>query len=152
MKDCSARPDSVGSIQEFRGYRETGMCVRCAGECCRRQPGHCLPSEFGSTDAVRAALVSVRYTIILLLDSHIMARVVRPHYKEPDRRVGCTFLRENGCELSWSARPYGCRVLRPRERDGEHCEPGGISIEEAARMWEESGYLPPLWTCVNLVR
>lgn len=131
------------------GYRETEMCVRCAGSCCRLQPGHCLPSEFGSAEAVRAAIVSGRYAIVLLLDSHIMARVVRPHYKEPDLRTGCIFHQAAGCELAWEARPYGCRMLRPRERDGEHCEPEGISIEEAGRMWEQSGYLPPIWTCLD---
>ena len=134
----------------MEGYHETDMCVRCEGECCRRQSGHCLPSEFGSADAVRAAVESGKYTIVLLLDSHIMARVVRPHYKEPDRKVGCIFHHANGCELPWPARPYGCRLLRPRERDGEHCKPEGISIEDAARMWEESGYLPPLWKSTGL--
>ena len=131
----------------MKGYRETEMCVRCAGECRRRQPGHCLPSEFGSARAVRAAVESGRYTIVLLLDSHIMARVVRPHYKEPVRIVGCFFYQTDGCELPWPARPYGCRMLRPRERDGEHCEARGISIEEAGRMWEQSGYLPPISAC-----
>ena len=128
----------------MEGYRETDMCVRCAGECCRRQPGHCLPSDFGSAQAVRAAVVSGRYTIILLLDSHTRARVVRPHHREPDRRAGCNFLGPTGCELEWQDRPYGCRMLRPREEDGGHCEPEGISIEQAGRMWEESGYLPPI--------
>jgi hypothetical protein len=132
----------------MKGYPETEMCVRCEGECCRLQPGHCLPSEFESAEAVRAAVESGRYTIVLLLDLHIMARVVRPHYKEPVRMVGCNFHQANGCELPLSARPYGCRMLRPRERDGEHCEPEEISIEEAARMWEQSGYLPPLWACL----
>jgi hypothetical protein len=131
----------------MKGYRETEMCVCCAGECCRRQPGHCLPSEFGSAKAVRAAVESAGYTIVLLLDSHITARVVRPHYKEPVRMVGCIFHQANGCELPWQARPYGCRMLRPREQDGEHCEPEGISIEEAGRMWERSGYLPPISAC-----
>jgi Fe-S-cluster containining protein len=130
------------------GYPETGMCKRCEGECCRLQPGHCLPSEFESAEAVRAAVESGKYTIVLLLDSHIMARVVRPHYKDPGRRAGCIFLHENGCELPLPARPYGCRMLRPRERDGEHCTPEGISIEEAGRMWEQSGYLPPIWKCL----
>ncbi|OPY79108.1 MAG: hypothetical protein A4E64_00545 [Syntrophorhabdus sp. PtaU1.Bin058] len=130
------------------GYPETEMCKRCEGECCRLQPGHCLPSEFESAAAVRAAVESGKYTIILLLDSHIMARVVRPHYKDPGQRTGCTFLHENGCELPLPARPYGCRMLRPRERDGEHCKPEGVSIEEAGRMWEQSGYLPPIWKCL----
>jgi hypothetical protein len=133
----------------MKGHRETEMCVRCQGECCRRQAGHCLPSEFESAEAVRTAVVSGRYTIVMLWDAHIKARVVRPHYnKEPDRTKGCVFLRENGCELEWAARPYGCRMLRPREQGGGHCEPEGISITEAAEMWEESGYLPPLWKCV----
>ncbi|OPY15195.1 MAG: hypothetical protein A4E66_00189 [Syntrophus sp. PtaB.Bin001] len=133
----------------MEGYRETEMCVRCEGGCCRMQPGHCLPSEFGSAEAVQDALESGRYAVILLLDAHIMARIIRPHYKDPDRREGCIFHQANGCELTWSERPYGCRMLRPREQDGERCKPEGISIEEAGRMWEKSGfliYLPPLWT------
>lgn len=147
MKDSSSRPDVFGLIQETEGYRETQMCVLCRGRCCRLQPGHCLPSEFGSAEAVRAAVVSGRYTIVLLMDSHIMARVVRPHYKEPDRRTGCIFHQAKGCELAWTDRPYGCRMLRPRDEDGEHCKPKGISIEDAAVMWERSGYLPPIWAC-----
>ncbi len=129
------------------GHRETEMCVHCAGECCTRQPGHCLPSEFGSEEAVRAAVTSGRYTIILLLDDHIRARVVRPHYKNRELKTGCTFLREGGCELPFAERPYGCRLLRPRELPGGHCVPDGVSIEEAGEMWEASGYLPPLWAC-----
>lgn len=132
----------------MEGYPETEMCMRCKGECCRRQPGHCVPSEFESAEAVRKAVESGRYTIVLLLDSHIMARVVRPHHRGPDRRVGCIFHHVNSCDLPFAARPYGCRMLRPRERDGEHCEPEGISVEEAARLWEQSGYLPPIGTCL----
>lgn len=135
----------------MEGYRETEMCSRCRGRCCSLQPGHCLPPDFGSAEAVKEALVSGRYTIVLLLDWNIMARVVRPHYKDPQRKVGCIFQQENGCELPWPARPYGCRMLRPRERDGEHCKPEGISIEEAARMWERSGYLPPIWSCLHQI-
>jgi hypothetical protein len=112
------------------------------------QPGHCIPTEFASADEVRAAVVSGKYTIVLLMDENIMARVVRPHYGEPDLKRGCVFLRESGCDLPFEERPYGCRVLKPREHDNEYCTPDGISIEEAARMWEESGYLPPLSTCV----
>ncbi len=128
----------------MEGYRETDMCVRCGGKCCQLQPGHCLPSEFGSAEAVMDALNSGRYGVILLLDSDIRARVIRPHYKKRDQRVGCIFHQANGCELPWEDRPYGCRMLRPRERDGEHCKPEGISISEAARMWERSGFLPPM--------
>jgi hypothetical protein len=139
----------------MEGYRETGMCLLCEGNCCRLQPGHCLPSEFGSAEAVKEALGSGLYAVILLLDSDISARVIRPHYKDPDRRVGCIFLQSKGCELPWEARPYGCRMLRPRDKDGEHCQPEGISIAEAARMWESSGYLrflPPIWACLGLGR
>ena len=105
--DRNVDPETV------QDYPETEMCMKCKGECCRLQPGHCLPSEFGSANAVREAVESGKYTIVLLLDSHIMARVVRPHYKEPDRRTGCIFHRASGCELSLSARPHGCRMLRP---------------------------------------
>jgi hypothetical protein len=132
------------------GYHETEMCVRCEGECCRRQSGHCLPTEFGSAKAVRAAVESGSYAIVLLLDSQIMARIVRPHYKEPDRKLGCVFHNANGCDLLWQDRPYGCRMLQPRERNGEHCKPDGISIEDAGRMWEESGYLPPIWESLGI--
>lgn len=132
----------------MEGFHETGICKRCKGECCRLQAGHCLPSEFGSAQTVREAVESGKYAIILLLDSNIMARVVRPNYKDTARKTGCVFHNENGCELPWPARPYGCRMLQPRQREGEHCIPGGISIEDAARMWEESGYLPPIWKSI----
>ncbi len=133
----------------MQGYRETGMCVRCGGSCCKRQSGHCLPSEFESAGAVRQAVVSGKYTIVLLLDENITARIVRPHYKDPERRVGCVFHGAGGCELPFEARPYGCRMLKPREHDGEHCNPEGISIVEASEMWEQSGYLPPLSTVLD---
>lgn len=139
----------------MEGYRETEMCLCCEGKCCKLQPGHCLPSEFRSAEAVKEALESGRYAVVLLLDSDISARVIRPHYKDPDRRVGCIFHQSKGCELSWEDRPYGCRMLRPRDKDGEHCQPEGISIAEAARMWERSGYLwflPPIWACLGLGR
>ena len=132
----------------MEGHHETEMCVRCGGSCCRVQPGHCLPSEFGSAEAVRAAVVSGKYTIVLLLDQNIKARVVRPHYKDPGRRTGCVFHNGNGCELAWGDRPYGCRMLKPKEEDDGHCKPEGTTISEAAKMWEQSGYLPPLSACV----
>jgi hypothetical protein len=56
----------------MEGYRETEMCSRCQGQCCSLQPGHCLPSDFGSAEAVKEALVSAGYTIVLLLDWNIM--------------------------------------------------------------------------------
>lgn len=146
--DGISEPPKASGGRGAEGYRETGMCVRCEGECCLLQPGFCVPSDFGSAHAVRAAVESGRYTIILLLDSNIRARVVRPHHKEPDREAGCTFHTAGGCELQWEDRPYGCRMLRPREEEGGHCEPTGTLIEEAAELWEESGYLPPLWKCV----
>ena len=132
----------------IEGYRETKMCVRCEGSCCKRQSGHCLPSEFGSAEAVRMAVVSGKYAIVLLLDKDIMARIVRPSYKDIPRSIGCVFHQVQGCELEWEDRPYGCRCLKPRERDDEHCTPEGVSIVEAAEMWEESGYLPPLSECL----
>jgi hypothetical protein len=125
------------------------MCVRCEGSCCRRQSGHCLPSEFGSADAVRDAVTSGKYGIVLLVDENIVARVVRPSYKDLDQGTGCIFHRADGCELNFEDRPYGCRMLRPRARDDEHCKPEGISIAEAAEMWEQSGYLPPLSECLS---
>ena len=135
----------------MEGYTETEMCVQCKGECCLRQPGHCLPSEFTSKEAVRAAVGSGRYAIILLLDENTRARIIRPQYKDREHKTGCTFHQENGCELKPEDRPYGCRMLKPRVQNGGHCEPQGISIEEAAKMWEESGYLPPLWKSMNQV-
>jgi len=133
---------SAGEMME--GYRETEICVRCRGKCCQIQPGYCLPSEFGSAEAVMEALNSGKYGVILLLDSDMRARVIRPHYKLRNQMSGCIFHNENGCELPWQERPYGCRMLRPRERDGEHCQPEGISISEAASLWENSGFLPPM--------
>lgn len=133
----------------MEGYRETEMCVRCEGSCCKRQSGHCLPSEFGSAETVRTAVTSGKYTIVLLLDTDIIARVVRPHYKDPHRRMGCVFHKARGCELQFENRPYGCRMLKPRERDGERCQPEGVLIVEAAEMWEKSGYLPPMDRCLD---
>ena len=95
----------------MKGYPETGMYVRCQGECCRRQPGHCLPSGFESAEAARAAVESGKYTIVLL-DSHIMARVVRPHYKDPVQRIGCIFHHANGCELPLTKKNLGRDVQR----------------------------------------
>ena len=126
------------------GYRENEMCVRCEGKCCKRQPGHCLPTQFGSARAVRQAVVSGNYTIVLILDENVMARIVRPHYKDPQQRLGCVFLGAGGCALTFEERPYGCRMLKPREADGERCKPEGTTIVEASEMWERSGYLPPL--------
>jgi hypothetical protein len=134
----------------MEGYPETDMCVSCGGECCRRQPGYCLPSDFASAQDVRAAVESGNYTIVLLVDEHITARVVRPQHRDTLRKEFCIFLRADGCELSFEERPYGCRMLRPREQEGGHCEPQGTTIEEAGKMWEESGYLPPLSTCTYM--
>ena len=135
--------------KKMTGHRETQMCVRCKGSCCRRQSGHCLPSEFGSAAAVREAVASGRYGIILLIDQDVAARIVRPSYKDLHQRTGCIFHHNDGCELLFEDRPHGCRMLRPRERDGEHCKPEGVSIGEAAEMWEQSGYLPSLQDCLD---
>lgn len=138
------------SGKDAQGHRETGMCVRCEGSCCKRQPGHCLPGEFASADAVRAAVACGEYGIVLLLDENIMARIVRPQYKDIPRKTGCVFHDDaHGCRLRFEDRPYGCRMLRPRGKEGEHCTPEGISIVEAAEMWEQSGYLPPLTACLD---
>lgn len=144
-REMAPTPESgIRDEKALEGYRETEMCGHCRGKCCRLQPGHCLPSEFGSAAAVQAAFNSGKYGIILLLDSDIKARVVRPHYRDRERQTGCVFLREKGCELPWQARPYGCRMLRPKTLDSEHCAPEGISIAEAGRMWERSGFLPAM--------
>jgi hypothetical protein len=143
-------PLSEESLEtKIPGHRETLMCVRCEGSCCKGQSGHCLPSEFGSANAVRDAVASGKYGIVLLLDENIMARIVRPSYKDLHRRTGCIFHHAGGCELHFEDRPHGCRMLRPREQDDDHCEPEGISIVEAAEMWEQSGYLPPLSACLS---
>ncbi len=134
----------------MEGYPETEMCSHCGGECCRRQPGYCLPADFASTTAVRAAVESGKYTIVLLLDEHVMARVIRPQHRDTLRKEYCIFLQADGCELPFEDRPYGCRMLRPRQNDGGHCEPRGITIADAGKMWEESTYLPPLSTCTYM--
>ena len=138
-----------GDNGNMQGYRETEICVICKGSCCRKQSGHCLPSEFGSAKAVRNAVTSGQYGIFLLVDENIIARIVRPQYRELFRKTGCVFHHADGCELRFEDRPYGCRMLRPRDRDGEHCKPEGITIVEAAEMWEQSGYLPPLTACLD---
>ena len=137
------------SKKNIQGYRETDVCVRCQGRCCKRQSGHCMPPEFGSANAVRDAVTSGKYVIVLLLDENIMARIVRPNYKDLLQRTGCIFHHANGCELRFEDRPYGCRMLHPRERNGGHCKPEGVSIVEAAEMWEQSGYLPSLSACLD---
>lgn len=128
----------------IQGHPETDICIRCQGDCCKRQPGHCLPLEFGSASAVRTAVASGEYGIFLLLDENIIARIVRPQYKHIPGKIGCIFHRADGCRLPFKDRPYGCRMLQPREKEGEPCKPNGITITQAAEMWEQSGYLPPL--------
>lgn len=76
------------------------MCAHCQGICCKRQSGHCLSSEFGSPEAVRAAVFSGKYGIVLLLDMDIMARIVRPGYKDIYLRVGCIFHHPERYELN----------------------------------------------------
>ena len=61
-------------------------------------------------EAVRMAVVSGKYAIVLLLDKDIMARIVRPSYKDIPRRIGCVFHQAEGCALEWEDRPYGCRL------------------------------------------
>ena len=130
------------------GYRETKMCVCCEGGCCQRQSGHCLPSEFESAEAVRMAVVSGKYAIVLLVDKDIMARIIRPSSKDLSRSIDSFFIRPRDANLSLRTDRTDAVFLSPVNGMTSIARPKGYSIVEAAEMWEESGYLPPIEDCL----
>ena len=61
----------------WKVFRKRGCANGGEGECCRVQSGHCLPSEFGSEKAVREAVTSGKYAIMLIVYDDVMARIIR---------------------------------------------------------------------------
>jgi len=51
----------------------------------------------------------------------------------PPVRLGCTFLKSDGCELGFDSRPHGCRTLEPSIMG--NCKPHGGGMAEFALAW-----------------
>ena len=113
-------------------------CGACGGKCCKGMPGILAPEDVGAPDrdVMRARLVEMlssgRYAIDWWEgdprrkaergDDDYLGSVdyVRPAVKgyegqleHPSWGGECTFLRPDGCSMSFAERPHNCRELVP---------------------------------------
>lgn len=102
------------------------ICAGC-GACCRRMPGAAFPEDFPTMESVKEAIDSGRWAVDWWegdpreghreLDKGLF---IRPATKgseglrrDPSWGGECTFLTEQGCELTVNRRPRECRMLAP---------------------------------------
>jgi hypothetical protein len=132
------------------------MCAACDGECCKRMPGHCLPSDFGETGSdiennLATALQSGKYAIdwwegdpranIPTEKRLSQAYFIRPATVEnrglfdPSWGGLCVFHTPEGCLLPDETRPYGCRMLKPDKESDKGCIQLGTNKQEACVLW-----------------
>jgi len=135
------------------GYQKTSACDACGGVCCKQAPGACFPSDFGGDeqqikDMVIAALELGTFAIDWWdgdprEEGHDdgSACFVRPATKgregklfDPSWGGECTFLRPDGCSLTFDNRPHNCRHLEPVPGDAL-CNIHDGSKQGAAIAW-----------------
>ena len=112
----------------MNGYQNAALCKRCKGDCCKRAPGAAFPSDFprlGRQTAIKAALLSGRW-VIDWWEGEPLIYFLRPATTGAQDRIfhaswggRGVFLRPTGCELAFSRRPRGCRVLEPIRHKGK---------------------------------
>jgi len=134
-------------------YLNNDMCRKCGGGCCRTYPGCCMPQDFKDEAAVLEAIRSGRYCIDWWeqgipgnFDSE-RAYLLRPSIKgcegqllHRQLQIGeCTFLGQDGCELTLEERPSGCLLLEPQANG--RCIAHGAGRYEAATEWFKCKYL-----------
>jgi hypothetical protein len=130
------------------------ICTACGGQCCKRAPGVCYPSDFGlpgSSDTLVNALLRGRYCIDYWEgdlheregdDNGPTAYFVRPAYKGDKERLvhagwggECTFLTNAGCSLAPEQRPTECRHLVPAANHECTVDDPAIGKRNAAIAW-----------------
>ena len=128
---CSAIQLTVHSKIEVRYNQNDDICGACRGKCCKNHPGIYHPGDLGSTEeevrtSITEGLESGAMTIdwwegspVKNVEFDTNGYFVRASSIVDDGPFNglwygkCSRLRDDGCELAWSDRPYQCRTLIP---------------------------------------
>jgi Fe-S-cluster containining protein len=137
---------------ETKGFPPIAYCAECGGKCCKMLSGTAYPDDFDNDiEKVREALLTGKWAIdsweddpniyfvrpaVLPSEMDITFGRDAPRWPyDPSWGGQCVFLTDTGCELEYSERPTGCRMLEPKE-DGE-CTSHGYGKHHGAKAWSE---------------
>ena len=141
---------------------ESPVCGMCKGKCCKNLPGALHPDDVVdcTKEGIRKLLergdVSIdwyysRYTKRFHRNRGYYLRfrtahgpVIDPVYLVNDGR--CLHLTENGCDLPFDERPYGCKSLVPKAESTQPlklCCTSTYGSFQAAEAWE------PYWKILD---
>lgn len=138
-------------------YLNLSMCKDCGGICCKRIPGACFPSDFGtSKEEVLKNLREALRTHLYSIDWYNFEDCKRGYYVRPRTKLihkfaegdfpewqlydyswggECIFHTNDGCKLEPEKRPTQCRMLEPAE---PHCiSHSGSSKLDAYKAWKD---------------
>ena len=132
-------------------YFDREICAECGGRCCKSIPAPCIPNDIQRLypsdtldNSVLLALKSGRFSIDWYEGSNRGKPYVRPSVKgsegnmyDPSWGGECTFLKEKGCELSESKRPYYCKIVKPSAGGGCTTGVNGNQKLAAAATWKK---------------
>ena len=133
-------------------YINKSLCSECKGKCCKTYAGIIYPDQIGdSEESIRIKLIpmlndewSIDWWEGPLIEEDKFNSDERYYFVRP-KHVGastidpswggqCSFLREDGCQLSIEERPIQCLALEPK--DDFNCrEKDGFSKKDGAMAW-----------------
>lgn len=127
-----------------KNHLNENMCSTCGGNCCQRLPGIMFPEDFETIN--KKIIMDLLNTGNYSIDCW-EGEIENPYWIRPatikgkgkliDKSWGgiCVFWSSTGCRFDKDLRPYGCRMLEPREY-GEECKIHNAGKLEAAKAWE----------------
>ena len=123
------------------GFQNESACTTCQGLCCKAMPGIVYPKDIDGelSDNIMTMLYSGLYAIDWYEGNPAMY-YLRPAIKGDGRVYSpswggeCIFLSTSGCDLQFSDRPRGCRMLGPKPGNIS-CDAHGHTKKHGAEAW-----------------
>lgn len=137
--------------QKIKGHFNKKICSDCGGKCCKFLPGCMFPEDFKeiSKENILGLLTTGNFSIDSWVgdirpgkDLWDVSYFLRPATKGNEGKIydeswggKCVFLRNTGCLLSDNKKPFGCRILEPKENLEGKCKTNNGDKKDSVLAW-----------------
>lgn len=132
LKDLLENPEryrrKVLSLYKQKEQTNSELCAKCKGKCCKLAPCHLAPSDLPKISLItiikeiKKGHISIVKTLKSGWEPVYILRIRGRGRPISDVAsvwgIECSYLTENGCELSYAKRPLGAKLLIP---NAERC-------------------------------
>lgn len=140
MKDPDGYRQKVLGVYSLKKNEIPEVCAKCGGKCCKQAPCHYATNDFDDLTyhGLKKIIKKLGYISILKMSGEVaevcldLFEYNRPDFyvlrvrtkgmgiateaKKISEKDKCMMLTDHGCKLSYEERPYGAKMLIPREK------------------------------------